>query len=90
MKRFWDVGVAAFAVVARLLLSTKPGLAADQPVRVLLVTGVDYEGHHWRQTSPVLLSSAGAWRLPRAITGRIQELLQFALQPRYDCRSLCE
>jgi len=25
-----------------------------EPVRVLLVTGCDYEGHHWKETSPVL------------------------------------
>lgn len=27
---------------------------AQKPLRVLLVTGCDYEGHHWKETSPVL------------------------------------
>ncbi len=27
---------------------------AAQPARVLLVTGIDYPGHHWRETTPVL------------------------------------
>lgn len=29
-------------------------LAEEKPVRVLMVTGVDYEGHHWKETAPVL------------------------------------
>lgn len=32
-----------------------PSLAADTaPAKILLVTGVDYPGHHWRETTPVL------------------------------------
>ena len=26
----------------------------SQPIRVLLVTGVDYKGHHWKETTPVI------------------------------------
>jgi uncharacterized protein len=34
--------------------STTP---APQKARVLLVTGVDYPGHHWRETAPVLAAA---------------------------------
>jgi len=51
------VVLAVWAVIAGGWLSAVPGaLAAPaaEKVRVLLVTGVDYPGHLWRQTAPVL------------------------------------
>jgi len=30
-------------------------LAQEEPIRVLLITGVDYPGHHWWLTTPVLV-----------------------------------
>lgn len=44
-------------LVPALLLGFTPQsapAAAAAPARVLLVTGVDYPGHHWRETTPVL------------------------------------
>jgi len=40
------VAVGAVPVFARA--------AEEPPVRVLLVTGVDYQGHHWKETAPAL------------------------------------
>lgn len=36
-----------------LILGVSPLVAAD-PARILLVTGVDYPGHKWRETAPAL------------------------------------
>jgi type 1 glutamine amidotransferase len=33
--------------------------AATEKARILLVTGVDYPGHHWRETAPVLAAALG-------------------------------
>ena len=41
-------------LVAVLIASASKGEAAEKPVRVLLVTGVDYVGHHWKETAPAL------------------------------------
>lgn len=55
MMKTWRMGpLAAMTVASTLLLSVPSGLAADGPVRVLLVTGVDYQGHLWKETSPAL------------------------------------
>ena len=49
---------ATLAALALTLAPTPPRLVAqttpDAPVRALLVTGVDYEGHLWRETAPAL------------------------------------
>lgn len=39
------------------LLFAREICAADRPARVLLVTGIDYPGHLWRQTAPVLVDA---------------------------------
>lgn len=44
------------AIVLGALLPASPGRASDEPVRVLIVTGIDYPGHVWRETAPVLRS----------------------------------
>jgi len=46
-------------LTAAALISATPGEAKKQnekskPVRVLLVTGVDYKGHRWKETAPAL------------------------------------
>ena len=33
--------------------------AATKKARILVVTGVDYPGHHWRETAPVLAAALG-------------------------------
>lgn len=40
----------SFAVPAIAQELAKP----DRPIRVLIVTGVDYEGHFWKQTAPAV------------------------------------
>lgn len=52
-QRFIGGTVAAIASVVLLAAEEKP--AAPVPVkRVLIVTGCDYPGHKWRETTPVL------------------------------------
>lgn len=60
MKPFFLKGLA-LAARRRLALPLLLGFtllpapaAAAEPARVLLVTGVDYPGHRWRETTPVL------------------------------------
>lgn len=48
MKDCW-----CWLVLGVAVLTAVPGRAAE-PARVLLVTGVDYPGHQWRETGPVL------------------------------------
>jgi uncharacterized protein len=39
------------------MLATVAAIAAEapkKPIRALIVTGVDYEGHHWKETAPAL------------------------------------
>jgi len=36
------------------LLSASPAVAAEQPIRVLIVTGMDHPAHNWRLTTPAL------------------------------------
>jgi len=42
------------AVTASVLFAPTSADAAPEPVSVLLVTGVDYKGYHWKKTAPAL------------------------------------
>jgi uncharacterized protein len=51
---------SALAVVAAIALGGRldaAPAAAPAKARVLLVTGMDYPGHHWRETAPVLAAA---------------------------------
>lgn len=60
LQRWHGPGAAfqALALVTLLGLSATPVGKTAEPVsaraRILLVTGMDYPGHHWRETTPVL------------------------------------
>ncbi len=43
-----------FASSALVAATAKEPKAAEKPIRVLLVTGVDYVGHHWKETAPAI------------------------------------
>ena len=47
----WVVWVAAVTIAGRAADASAP---TKPPARVLLITGVDYPGHVWRQTAPAL------------------------------------
>jgi type 1 glutamine amidotransferase len=58
-----SIGCRCLLFVLALLTSPLPLLAAEGqgpengpsgPAKVLLVTGVDYAGHHWKKTAPVV------------------------------------
>jgi len=59
--RVLRVILSAWAVAAFLEISAgAQNTNAGSPRRVLLVTGVDYPGHHWRETAPVLAKALSA------------------------------
>jgi len=51
----------ALSLIIAVLPASKACVAAEEsngdPVRVLLVTGVDYQGHKWQQTAPALAAA---------------------------------
>ena len=52
MKRFMMVGIAA--AVVGVIASTAAPAASGAPPRVLVLTGNEYPGHHWKETAPLL------------------------------------
>jgi type 1 glutamine amidotransferase len=60
-----------------------PG-STNHPARVLLVTGVDYPGHLWRQTSPVLAEAIRKDRRLEVFTVEDPHFLDSAALARYD------
>ena len=52
--RFLAGLLVAWTVMAGSLLWAAPGATPAEKARILLVTGVDYPGHLWRQTAPAL------------------------------------
>lgn len=56
-RKFRAALLAVWVVLGGGWLWAAPGTSpapADQKARILLVTGVDYPGHHWRETAPAL------------------------------------
>jgi type 1 glutamine amidotransferase len=55
MTRFLLSGCVLISTLAASALWQKAATAAEEePARVLIVTGVDYEGHLWKETAPTL------------------------------------
>lgn len=54
MKAVGIRALGAVVVAAGMFLFVATCTAEEKPVRVLLVTGVDYPGHRWKETAPVL------------------------------------
>ncbi len=57
-------GIMALFILSLMGICPADGQPATQPepgtvrkARVLLVTGIDYPGHHWRETAPVLAAA---------------------------------
>jgi type 1 glutamine amidotransferase len=53
-RRFFLRAASAVWLIAAAMLALAHAAEAPQPSRVLLVTGIDYPGHPWRETVPVL------------------------------------
>jgi type 1 glutamine amidotransferase len=62
------VWAACFAASAQTTTNVSVG---DRHVRVLLVTGVDYPGHLWRQTAPVLADALQ--KDPRLVVFKVED-----------------
>src|ERR1035437_469817 len=61
-RHLWAGLLAMCAVMGGGWLYAAPETApspAKEKARILLVTGVDYPGHHWRETAPVLAEALG-------------------------------
>lgn len=52
--RFFSRTTSAVCLIAAATLALAFAAEAPKPSRVLLVTGIDYPGHPWRETAPVL------------------------------------
>jgi type 1 glutamine amidotransferase len=86
--RRWLMGVAVVYAVAFGLWSER-GWAQTAPKnsakRVLLVTGVDYPGHHWRETAPVLAKAVSADSRLSVITIESPAFLDSVALADFDC-----
>lgn len=54
--------VGALAALTLCLLIAAPAVGGEgrpRDIRVLIVTGIDYPGHHWKETTPVLQEELG-------------------------------
>ena len=58
---------------------------AATPKRVLFVTGVDYPGHHWRETAPALVRSLSADPRLTVVTIESPAFLDSAAITNFDC-----
>ena len=57
-RDFGPVKITLLCLLAFLPAASRPASAAPPSgARVLLVTGIDYPGHHWRETTPVLVQA---------------------------------
>ena len=60
-RKFGAALLVVWVVLGGGWLWAAPGTSpapAVQKARILLVTGVDYPGHHWRETAPALAEAA--------------------------------
>ena len=77
--------LAWLAAVAGLAASGAAQSSETQPTetkRVLIITGEDYAGHHWRETTPVLEAAIGAdSRLEVEVFDELQALSKKDLAP---------
>jgi type 1 glutamine amidotransferase len=85
--------IAKTTAVCIILLSTAPpgkaqpsvvGLTNARTARVLLVTGVDYPGHLWRQTAPVLADALRQDKRLHVVTVEDPQFLDAAAILKYD------
>jgi uncharacterized protein len=77
--------VAALVVLVVGRVGAAPASApAKEKARVLLVTGVDYPGHHWRQTAPVLAEALRADSRLEVVTVEDPAFLDSAAITNYD------
>ncbi len=59
-------------------------LPQEDPIRVLIVTGNDYPGHKWRETTPVLRSILQEKEYFDVYVSEDVEILSTSLEERYD------
>jgi uncharacterized protein len=71
MTRDWPLRIGSLLALSALLLATAASYGGDYaqpvvqanagaPARILIVTGMDYPGHKWKETSPALVQALAA------------------------------
>lgn len=60
------------------------GLAAEPPIRVLIVTGHDYPGHLWRDTTPVIRAALEEDPRFMVLVSEDPEIMATPMHERYD------
>lgn len=74
-----------FLLAASFLLGFgRLGVAADPPIRVLIVTGHDYPGHVWRQTTPVIRAALEEDPRFAVFVSEDPEIMATSMHERYD------
>jgi len=53
----WAVGLVAVFTLVAAPVEAQPSVKAGAKARVLLLTGIDYPGHHWKETAPALAAA---------------------------------
>ena len=87
MKTILTLALLGLVADAAWFAAGQPAAGAappNTPARVLLVTGMDYPGHHWRQTAPVLAAAIGKDRRLEVFTVEDPHFLDSAALARYD------
>ena len=67
-----------------LVMVASFGAAEEEPIRVLIVTGQDYPGHKWRETTPVVRSILAQKDYFDVYVSEDVEILSTSLEQRYD------
>lgn len=80
----WVAGSLA-AVIVTICSSS---FASDSSIRILIVTGKDYPGHLWRETTPVLRSILAQQNYFEVYVSEDVEILSTNLEERYDAAIL--
>jgi type 1 glutamine amidotransferase len=75
---------ATALILAPLLPAQTPANGEAKKARVLLVTGIDYPGHLWRQTAPVLAEALRKDPRLEVFTAEDPQLLDSGALARYD------
>jgi type 1 glutamine amidotransferase len=74
----------AFSAAGLLACFGCYGFGGEPPIRVLIVTGCDYPGHHWRETTPVIRAALEADSRFVVRVSEDPEIMATPMHDRYD------
>ncbi len=86
--KIWAAAAFLICVLAHVCVrAAEPATAAaalTNQARVLIITGVDYPGHHWRETAPVLAQALRQDQRLEVVTVEDPNFLDSSALQRYD------